>query len=99
MDTKKPRGRDLTGPYVRKNPLPKEGVKSKPFIVDSDVEDDFGQPAAEHGEFYIFDEPIPAFWPASDTEGSLFALFACSPFESNGRPSGTMRLSDIAMGL
>ncbi len=99
MDMKKPRGRDLTGRYVRKNPLPKEGVKSKPFIVDSDVEDDFGQPAAEHGEFYFFDEPIPAFQPARDAEGSMFTLFACSPFKSNGRPSGTMRISDVVMGL
>lgn len=96
-NTKKPHGRDLTGRYIRKNPLPKEGIKSKPYIVDSDVEDDFGQAAAEHGEFYFFDEPIPELSPAA--EGSMFGLFASSPFASHGRPSGTIRLSDIEMGL
>lgn len=95
IDTKKPRRRDLTGRYVCSHPLPKSGIKSKPYIIDSDAEDDFGQPAAEPGEFYFFDEPIPEFWSAAT--GSAFAVFASSPFASYGRPSGTMSLSGIGM--
>lgn len=95
IDTKKPRRRDLTGRYVCEHPLPKSGIKSKPYILDSDAEDDLAQPAAEPGEFYFFDEPIPEFWSAAT--GSVFAVFASSPFASYGRPSGTMSLSGIRM--
>ncbi|OJT15284.1 hypothetical protein TRAPUB_8155 [Trametes pubescens] len=89
-DSKKPRCRDLTGPYICKNPLPKEGIKSKPYILDSDVEDDFGQPAAECGDFWAVEEPIGA--AGATALGSLFGFFAYSPTAPHGRTSGTMRL-------
>lgn len=90
IDTKKPRGRDLTGPYVREHPLPKEGIKSKPYILDSDVEDDLGQPGAEDGDFWLVEEPIAALRLAAT--GSMFGFFSSSPYGSHGRPSGTVRL-------
>lgn len=88
-DTKKPRGRDLTGQYVRDHPLPKEGIKSQPYIIDSDVEDDLGQPAAnsERGQFWLVEEPITGLRPTAT--GSMFGFFALS---SHGRPSSTIRL-------
>lgn len=90
-DTKKPRGRDLTGRYVREHPLPKEGVKSMPYILDSDVEDDLGQPGAtESGDFWLVEEQITTFGPAAT--GSMFGFFSTSSYGSHGRPSATVRL-------
>lgn len=89
-DTKKPRERDLTGPYVREHPLPKEGVKSKPYILDSDVEDELGQPGAESGDFWLVEEPITALGHVAT--GSMFGFFSTSSYGSHGRLSGTVRL-------
>lgn len=69
-DVKKPRHRDLTGPYCRPRPLPKEGVKSEPFILPESATGDhylaptLSEPSGHGGERPVRD-PLLEFLPAA----------------------------------
>lgn len=84
-DVKKPRHRDLTGPYCRPRPLPKEGVKSEPFILPESATGDhylaptLSEPSGHGGERPVRDpllEILPAaFWYAPTPFGTPPSAF------------------------
>ncbi|KAL1939712.1 hypothetical protein VTO73DRAFT_9745 [Trametes versicolor] len=68
-DVKKPRHRDVTGPYARPKPLPKEGVKSEPYVLNaSATEHHRPEPTLGSGEFghdWPVSDPLLEFWSAA----------------------------------
>lgn len=69
-DVKKPRRRNVDGPYSRPRPLPKEGVKSEPFILQESATGDhylaptLSEPSGHGGERPVRD-PLLEFFPAA----------------------------------
>lgn len=69
-DTKKPRRRKLDGPHSRKRKLPKEGIKSEPYILPASAarrtpaQPAMSKPAGAHArqDWPVFD-PVPLFRP------------------------------------
>ncbi|KAL1937241.1 hypothetical protein VTO73DRAFT_13910 [Trametes versicolor] len=86
-DVKKPRHRDLTSTYCRPNPLPKEGVKSEPYILESASEALHQVPLSEsssgHGCDWPVQDPLPEFLPAAAWWGAL-TYFGTPPSVSYG---------------
>lgn len=66
-DVKRPRCRNLDGPYSRPRPLPKEGVKSEPFVLEPATEDRcLESPTSEHQreQYLLVRDPLLEFLPA-----------------------------------
>lgn len=86
-DTKKPRRRDVSSPYSRKRRLPKEGIKSEPFILPPATERTPMEPtsksaAAPGGREWPVSDPLPQFLPVTvwNTLTSLNTFHSSSRF-------------------
>lgn len=83
-DVKKPRQRNLTGPYSRPHPFPKEGVKSEPFVLESAAQDSYHPGSMpEHRHWWAVHDPLPQFLPVMPWYAHTFD-FASLPSPSYG---------------
>ncbi len=92
-DTKKPRRRKLSGPHSRKRRLPKEGIKSEPYILPSASKRTLAEPATSskseptRGHDWPVFDPVPLFRPVATW--NTLTSFNTSPAMSYCRTKDT----------
>ncbi|KAI0349044.1 hypothetical protein OH77DRAFT_1465783 [Trametes cingulata] len=81
-DVKKARRRFVTNPDNLPPKLPRAGVKSAPYVYDSDREDGAGELAAKRREYWLVDDPIEEFCSVGTSGAGSRAGYASSEIEA-----------------
>lgn len=100
-DVKRPRRRILDGPYSRPRPLPKEGVKSEPFVLELAAEDRrLESPTSEHQRehYLLVREPLLEFLPAMPW-GALTSFDILPPILYGGTGETCSEMAMDALGM